>query len=430
MAEENLNRKKDLTADEKYELLKTISYKIRDTLDLDVILNQLLDLLEPVMQYDAAGVFVLSQDIIHPRYHFPMQYIAGIAHRGYDKRPPESDSMLMEGKGLVGYVIKSGESLLVPDVRLDSRYIAGREKTHSEMVVPIMKNGRPIGAFDVESDRTGSFDHIDLDILSFFADAAAISIDKAILHHQILRKKIIEEQLQIASEVQASLLPASPPLVKGYEFAGICIPTYDIGGDYFDYIKLDDGNIAVTVADVSGDGIPAALVMASFRALLHSHSKTVRDPSVLMTLINNHLMEYTRKRDFITVFYGILNTNENRLIYTNCGHIAPLLIRSGGEISELKTGGPSLCLMDNANYNTAEIILNKGDKIILYTDGVTEIFNKNSEEFGLDRLVNVIKKNQGESPESLIKKIEVETKNFSKDEFYNDDYTLVVVSCQ
>lgn len=427
MAEKNINRKKGLTAEAKYELLKTISYKIRDTLDLDVILNQLLDLLEPVMQYDAAGVFVLSQDIIHPRYHFPLQFIAGIAQRGYDKRPPESDAMLMEGKGLVGYVIKSGESLLVPDVRLDKRYIIGREKTLSEMIVPIMKNGRPIGAFDVESDRTDAFDSIDLDVLSFFADSAAISIDKAMLHHQILRKKIIEEQLQIAGEVQSSLLPAAPPSVPGYKFAGICTPTYEIGGDYFDYFILDKDNVAVAIADVSGNGIPAALVMAAFRALLHSHSKTLRNPSELMALINNHLSEYTRKRDFITAFYGIINIPENRMSYTNCGHIAPLLFRSNREVLKLKTDGPSLCLVDNANFNTSEIKLITGDKIILYTDGVTEIFNKNSEEFGLERLVNVIKKYHGESPESLIKKIELKTKEFCKDEFYNDDYTLVVV---
>lgn len=425
-----MNKKKELTAESKYELLKTISYKIRDTLDLDIILNQLLDLLEPVMKYDAAGVFVLSQDIIHPRYHFPQQYIAGIAHRGYDNRPPESDSMLMEGKGLVGYVIKSGESLLVPDVRLDSRYIAGRDKTISEMVVPIMKNGKPIGAFDVESDRPNAYDYIDLDILSFFADAAAISIDKAMLHHQILRKKIIEEQLHVAGEVQTSLLPAVPPKVKGYEFAGICIPTYEIGGDYFDYFKLDENNIAVTIADVSGDGIPAALIMAAYRALLHSHSKNIKNPSDLMTLINNHLSEYTRKRDFITAFYGIIDIRKNCMTYTNCGHTAPLVVRGNGEIEDLKTGGPSLCLVENVKFKTADVKLYSGDKFVLYTDGVTEIFNNNSQEFGQDKLIDVIKKYPGESAQSLIKKIESETKNYSKDEFYNDDYTLVVVGCQ
>lgn len=424
-----MNNKKELTAESKYELLKTISYKIRDTLDLDVILNQLLDLLEPVMHYDAAGVFVLSQDIIHPRYHFPLQFIAGIAHRGYDKRPPESDAMLMEGKGLVGYVIKSGESILVPDVRLDSRYIAGRDKTLSEMVVPIVKNGKPIGAFDIESDKLDAFDYIDLEILSFFADAAAISIDKAMLHHQILQKKIIEEQLQIAGEVQASLLPALPPEVQGFEFAGICIPTYEIGGDYFDYFKLDEENVAVTIADVSGDGIPAALIMAAFRALLHSHSKSMKNPSELMTLINNHLSEYTRKRDFITAFYGVINIQRKSLIYTNCGHIPPLLFRDKGEIIELKTDGPSLCLLDNAAFNTSEIQLFKGDKIILYTDGVTEIFNKNSEEFGSERLVNFINENSGESLNSLIKKIESETRDFCKNEFYSDDYTLLLIEC-
>jgi serine phosphatase RsbU (regulator of sigma subunit) len=425
-----LKKREELTAETKYELLKTISYKIRDTLDLDVILNQLLDLLESVMRYDAAGVFVLSQDIIHPRYHFPNQHIASIAQRGYDKRPPESDAMLMEGKGLVGYVIKTGESLLVPDVKLDKRYIAGREKTKSEMVVPIMKNGKPTGAFDVESDRQDAYNDIDLEILSFFADAAAISIEKAMLHQQILRKKKIEEQLQIASEVQTSLLPAFPPEVKGYNFAGICIPTYEIGGDYFDYFKLDENNIAIAIADVSGDGIPAALVMAAFRALLHSHSKSILNPSKLMTLINNQLSEYIRKRDFITAFYGIINIKENSISYTNCGHTEPLILRKNGDIEKLKTCGPSLCLVDNASFKTAGVKLHNEDKIILYTDGVTEIFNKNSEEFGQERLINVIKKNPTESSFSLIKKIESETKNFCKDEFYNDDYTIVVVSRQ
>jgi protein phosphatase len=117
------------------------------------------------------------------------------------------------------------------------------------------------------------------------------------------------------------------------------------------------------------------------------------------------------------------------MTYTNCGHTAPLIIRKTGLVENLKTGGPSLCLVDNTLFKTADIKLFPGDKIVLYTDGVIEIFNKNSEEFGLERLVNVIKKYHRESPESLIKKIELKTKEFCKDEFYNDDYTLVVVSC-
>ncbi|MCI0472482.1 MAG: GAF domain-containing protein, partial [Ignavibacteria bacterium] len=289
-----------LTAETKYELLKEISDRMRDTLELDRILNNLLDALQSVVGHDASGIFVLSQDISeHPYYHFPKQYIAGIAQRGFDL-PPEKDEMLTLGKGLIGHVIKTGESLVISDVNLDPRYIPGRSKTRSEIVVPIMKNGRVIGALDVENDKLAAFDNTDLEILNFFADAASLSIEKALLHHQILEKKKVEKQLQIAGEVQSRLLPQHPPVAKGYDFAGLCIPTYYIGGDYFDYIPIDKNNLGIAVADVSGDGIPAALIMTAFRALLRSQAKQYMNPAGLMKHLNIQLSEFTRKKDFVT----------------------------------------------------------------------------------------------------------------------------------
>ena len=230
----------ELSAEEKYQLLRDISFKIKDTLDLNVILNHLLDSLKTVINYDAAGIFVLNEDIEHPDYHFPGQKIGGIAKRGYEEHPVESDEMLSEGKGIIGYVINSKESLIIDDVRKDNRYIEGRKKTLSEVAVPIIKNNKAIGALDVESDQLAAFNHHHLEILQFFADASAISLEKAILHHQILEKKKLEEQMQIAKDVQSSLLPAHPPEIIGYDIAGICIPTYEIGGDYYDYIQLDN----------------------------------------------------------------------------------------------------------------------------------------------------------------------------------------------
>ena len=422
-----MNKKSRLTAETKYELLKEISNKMRDTLELDDILNNLLDTLKNIVKHDASGIFILSQDIAaHPHYHFPKQHIAGIAKRGFDL-PPEKDEMLSLGKGIIGHVIKSCESLVIPDVRLDTRYIAGREQTRSEIVVPIIKNNRAIGALDVESDKLGAFNDTDLQILSFFADAASMSIEKAMLHHEILEKKKVEKQLQIASEVQSRLLPQSPPKVKGYEFAGLCIPTYEIGGDYFDYIQIDEDNLAITVADISGDGIPAALIMTAFRALLRSHIKIYKDPSDLMMFLNTQLSDFTRKKDFVTAFYGILNTKNHSFIYTNCGHNPPLLFRTDGSVELLDLHGPSLCIIDNVNFETGIVNFNPGDQIVLYTDGVTEVFDNNKEEFGLDRLIDVIKPSIKITADSLLNKIIKETKQFSQSEFYKDDYTLVIV---
>jgi len=420
-------KKIKLTAEKKYELLREISNKMRDTLELDVILNNLLDTLKNIIEHDAAGIFVLSQDIIHPRYHFPRQLIGGIAIRGYDNRPPEQDEMLSSGKGIIGYVIRTGESVIIPDVRLDSRYVVGRERTLSEIAVPIMKDNRAIGALDVESDKIGAFDRNDLEIMSFFADAASISIEKAMLHHQILEKKKMEKQLQIASEVQSRLLPHDSPKIKGYDFAGLCIPTYEIGGDYFDYISINQDKTGIAVADVSGDGIPAALIMTAFRALLRSQAKKYSKPSVLMKSLNKQLSEFTRRSDFITSFYGILDSRNHNFIYSNCGHNPPLVFRNDGKIEKLSAGGPSLCLIKEANYKSRSVKLAPGEQIVFYTDGVIEIFDSKGEEFGLDRLINAIVPCRDLPADKLLERIVEKTKNFSQSEIYKDDYTLVIV---
>lgn len=417
----------ELTAEEKYQLLKNISFKIKDTLDLNVILNLLLDSLRTVIDYDAAGIFVLSEAIEHPDYHFPGQKIGGIAKRGYESTPLESDKMLSEGEGIIGYVINTKESLIIDDVRKDDRYVIGRKKTLSELAVPIIMNDKAIGALDVESDKLSSFNRNHLEILQFFADASAISLEKAILHYQILEKKKLEEQMQIAKDVQSSLLPAHPPDIEGYDIADLCIPTFEIGGDYYDYIHLDDSNYAIVIADVSGDGIPAALIMASFRAMLRNQLKLNNDPAEIMNLLNVQIQEVSRKRDFITSFYAKLNYEQHTLSYTNCGHNPPILLKSDGSIDLLETGDPALNILDAVSFNSNSVSIAPGDQIIFYTDGVIEIFNKDSEEYSVERLQKVILESQKKSASEIINNIVDTTRNFSSTKLYRDDFTLVVL---
>ena len=417
----------ELSAEEKYQLLKEISFKIKDTLDLNVILNHLLDALRTVIDYDAAGIFVLSEAIEHPDYHFPGQKIGGIAKRGYESTPLESDKMLSEGKGIIGYVINSKENLIIDDVRKDDRYIIGRKKTLSELAVPIIMNDKAIGALDVESDKLSAFNQNHLEMLQFFADASAISLEKAILHHQILEKKKLEEQMQIAKDVQSSLLPAHPPDIEGYDIADLCIPTFEIGGDYYDYIMLDDYNLAIVIADVSGDGIPAALIMASFRAMLRNQLKINNEPAEIMNLLNQQIPEVSRKRDFITAFYAKLNFKEHTFTYTNSGHNPPLLLRSNGKIDLLEQGGAALNILEDAKFDFDSVKLEPGDQIIFYTDGVIEIFNKDSEEYSVERLQKVILESQKKSASEMISNIVESTKNFSGTKLYRDDFTLVVL---
>lgn len=422
-----MRKSSELSAEDKYQLLRDISFKIKDTLDLNVILNLLLDALKTVIDYDAAGIFVLSEDIEHPDFNYPGQIIGGVAKRGYEEHPVESDEMLWEGKGIIGFVIRSKESLIIDDVRKDSRYVIGRRETLSEIAVPIIKNNKAIGALDVECDRLAAFDRHHLEILQFFADAAAISLEKAILHHQILDKEKLEEQMQIAKDVQSSLLPANPPEIEGYDIAGICIPTYEIGGDYYDYINLGENNLAIVIADVSGDGIPAALIMAAFRAILRNKLKLIQAPAEIMNLLNEQIPEVSRKRDFITAFYGKLNFKEHKFTFTNSGHNPPVLMRSDGQMEFLETGGPSLNIVREANFASSSVNLAPGDQIIFYTDGVTEIFNRNSKEYGFERLQKVILNSKDSSADEILNKIVASTKNFAGTNLYRDDFTLVVL---
>ena len=173
--------------------------------------------------------------------------------------------------------------------------------------------------------------------------------------------------------------------------------------------------------------MPAALIMTAFRALLRTHAKNINFPSEIMTHLNSQLPDFARKRDFITAVYGILNKKTNKFIFTNCGHNPPIFCRSGGEIILLEKNSVSLNIIENPEYLDYEIEFYPGDVLILYTDGVVEIFNKDSEEFGTGNLIAAIKKFYQNTAAELIKCIIDVTGDFSKSDIYSDDYTLLVV---
>lgn len=417
-----------LTAENKYQLLRQISLQIRDTLDLDEILNQLLDMIQSTVSYDAAGIFVLNQDLIHARHEQPKEMIASVVWRGFDaQRPPEMDPMLSLGKGLIGHVISTGESLVVPDVRLDSRYVVGREGTLSEIVVPIVRNDQPIGALNLESNQLAAYNQQDVEVLLFFADAASISIEKAMLHRQLLENKQIEMQLKMAQAIQSRLLPAEPPVLAGYDIAGTCLPTYEIGGDYYDFIQLPQEQWGLVVADVSGEGIPAAMIMAIFRALLRTHARAGGETAVIAQTMNRLLPDFTGGIDFVTAVFGVLVPDSGQFTYTNCGHNPPLLLRADGRVETLRQGGPLLSILLGAVYRAAQVTLQVGDLLVLYTDGVVEVMSKEGEEFGLARLQAVLHAAHSLPAQAIIERIIQATQLFSGAANYRDDFTCMVV---
>jgi phosphoserine phosphatase RsbU/P len=416
-----------LTAESKYQLLLQIAQKVRDTLDLDEILNHLLDMVQTVIDYDAGGIFVLSEDLVTPTGVQPRQLIAGIARRGFDEHPVESDAMLMLGQGIVGHVIRTGEVVVAPDVRRDPRYVVGRERTRAEIAAPILQGERAIGALNLESDRVGAYDAGAVEVLRFFADAAAISIEKAMLHRRILAQRHVAEQLELAHKIQARLLPQSTPHVPGYELAGVCRAAFDIGGDYFDYIPLDDGRLGLTIADVSGHGIPAALIMSAFRALLRTQVQREARPAQVAATMNRWLPDFTGGADFVTAVYGVLDPATGDFIYSNCGHNPPLLFRAAGAPTALTVGGPALSVVGHLPYAAETVALAPGDLLLLYTDGVVELTNGEGEEFGVARLETAVRGAHSRPLPALIDAIVAQTQAFAGSAHLLDDFTLLLV---
>jgi serine phosphatase RsbU (regulator of sigma subunit) len=256
---------------------------------------------------------------------------------------------------------------------------------------------------------------------------AALSIEKAMLHRQLLDKDHLEDQLRTAREVQARLLPQMPPVIPGYELAGVSLPTYDIGGDYYDYLPLDQHRFGFVVADVAGDGVPAALVMSAFRALLRTNARREPDPARLAGTLNRLLPEFSGSGDFVTAFYGVLEPASGRLLYANCGHNPPLLIHTNGHAERLELHGPALGIFSSSQFELGEALLAEGDLLVLYTDGVVELINPDGELFGLSRLEHAVCTSCQDPAQTILEDIIANTQAFSGSNLYRDDFTLVIL---
>ena len=413
-----------LSTASRYRLLLQMSQKVSGTLDLQAVLTHLLAALESAVGYDAAGIFVLRRSV--PWADPDADHlIAGVARVGFDE-PRIDDPMLRSGQGIIGHVIATGERVVCPDVRLDPRYVKGRDATRSELAVPIASNGRVIGALNLESDRPGVYSEEDAELLEFFASAAAISIEKALLHREVLQKHQMDRQMRLAREVQAGLLPSAPPAVPGFEVAAVNLPTLEISGDYYDFVPLGDGRLAVVIADVSGKGVPAALIMATFRAAVRSELR--RQPSLAAAVdeVGHILLESMDLSRFVTTVCGVLDPSAGTFTYVNCGHNPPLLLRRGGGCERLDVGGTALGF--GAPRAQAETVsLASGDTLVLYTDGVVEPTNPIEEEFGVSRLEAVVRDHAGATAAALIDHVVEAARRFSGRHEFDDDVTLVVV---
>ncbi len=271
----------------------------------------------------------------------------------------------------------------------------------------------------LESDRLDAFVDADVETLGFFAEAAGIAIENAILHERLLAGERFESQMRLAQEVQSRLLPKEPPVIPGYGLAGRCIPTLRIGGDYYDAIPSSNGRLTLVVADVAGKGVAAALVMAAFRALLRSRLDAGGTLAEVVGAVNRALPESLAGVVFVTAFIARLDPASGTLEYVNAGHNPPFVVR--------EPAGPLLGVFAAAHYEVGVTPLGPGDLLVLYTDGVVECADPARSDFGAERLATVAARLRERSASEVIKDIVRLTREFSGAVEYDDDFTIVAL---
>jgi serine phosphatase RsbU (regulator of sigma subunit)/catechol 2,3-dioxygenase-like lactoylglutathione lyase family enzyme len=236
-------------------------------------------------------------------------------------------------------------------------------------------------------------------------------------------------ELEIAKQVQARLFPQRLPQLKSLEYSGICIQARQVGGDYHDYLDLGRGRFGLVIADIAGKGMAAALLMANLQANVRSQSATAAEqPEAFLRCVNRLFYENTDESAYATLFFGEFDDETHGLRYANCGHLAGLVLRSGGELERLESTCTVVGLFRDWSCELGHVRLESDDLLALYTDGVTESFNDADQEFGEERLIESLRRHSRESPDSMIALVVEELREFSREQ--HDDITLIVARCR
>lgn len=297
-----------------------------------------------------------------------------------------------------------------------------------EVIVPMQIQGKTKGLI-ILGKRFNNLEYKDSDIEFIFSvgSLAIISMENRRLFIEALEKQKLEEELDLARDIQRNLLPQKIPYYKNFEISAINLSSKQVGGDYYDLIGLDENNCCIAIADVSGKGVPASLLMANIQAFLQVICKQNVPLDEATGLINDLISQNTSDGRFITFFWGIFNDIKKEVKYVNAGHNPPLLIRDG-KITKLSTGGIILGVMKTfIPYKSETVQLKSDDVLILFTDGISEAMNKNGEEFSDEALEKLALSLSGKPAEEILQEIKNEVQHFAEGAPQSDDITLVVI---
>lgn len=329
-------------------------------------------------------------------------------------------------------VFREGVAVLTSDAMQDPRFQGSNSillsAIRSVMAVPLTIADQTFGMIYVDNPYDSRFSEDDLQVFTTIAGVASIKIENARLVEERLEKKRLEEELKVASEIQLRLQPSCPPPIENYALCAYSIPSREIGGDYYDYIERKrQRRTAIALGDVSGKGIGAALMMSSLHAAVRAQIQTDYPIRQMMSNLNLYIAENSPENKFLTLFYAELDQTTGDLYYANAGHNPPIVARATGQIERLDATGLPIGIIHEATYEEACVRLWPGDALVVFSDGITESVNTFGEEFGDDRLIEVVAKNLGASASKIRDRIDEALSRFVGSASAVDDMTLLIL---
>lgn len=324
-----------------------------------------------------------------------------------------------------------GEAIIVKDMRSDKQFQRHHEAVIKEGVISslsigLMYKNKGIGILRLYSKKQRRYTKEDISLAQIVASQSAAAIVNARLYEEALESERMARQLRLAGVVQRHLIPQKPPEIEGLELAGLYVPCYEVGGDFYDLIPLGEDRLVMLIGDIMGKGLPASLAMASVRSSLRAFAEVVDSVEELVVRTNKMFCHDNASGEFATLFCGILDPSSNILTYCNCGHEPPILIQ-GTKITDLSHGGMVLGVDEQAQYESRQVRLGEDDMLILYTDGLADAFNFERQSFGRDRIIQAALASKEMSAQQAVKNILWTMRKFAGLTERCDDTAIVVL---
>lgn len=412
----------ELTTSEYIDLIYRLTRVFNTTLDLQEVLNRVIDEVIGHMQAERGFVMLRGEG----------GELRFASARAIERGTIESPSFQIS-RTIVNQVADTGVAQVTTDAMSDASMMQYEsvvmQGLRSILCVPLKTSAGVIGVIYVDNRwRTGVFTRHELRTLEIIADYAAVAIENARLHEIQLAQAQLERELQLAHELQQSLMPRQTPQIPGWRFASWWRPARDVSGDFFDFIALDERHLGVVVADVSDKGMAAALFMVLGRSAVRGSVARDRHPAESITQVNRLLHADSERSMFITMVYAQIDTATGQVIWVNAGHNPPFkFAATGGDLTPLMPTGVLLGIQPDGHWAEDTTRLAPGDTLVLYTDGITEAFSPTGEMFGDERLMAVLSAHRNQPAEQIVDAIKQALASFMSSNLATDDITVVVI---